>query len=189
MANGAARRGHVLRHPLAVGVRIGLLKIAIEKFEDAGEAEAFFGLGLFRGDACGRSGSGRGVRLIERRIAVENADFAGRRKLFERRVEAEAVRIGGELQRALEHRGAGAGAEAAVEERARPVGDDSGGIEIVFRTETVAGRAGAVGRIEAEGARLELRNGDAAVRAGQLFGEDVVSAANDGDRDETARRV
>src|SRR6267143_2377200 len=62
--------------------------------------------------------------------------------------------------------------------------DDAGGIEIVFGAEAVAGRARAVGRIEAEGARLKLRDGNAAIGASELFGEDVVLAADDGDGDE-----
>ena len=46
--------------------------------------------------------------------------------------------------------------------------------------------ASAIGRIEAEGARLELRNGNAAIRAGELFGIDVLFAADDDDGDEAA---
>src|SRR5882762_2941595 len=43
VTDAAERSGHVLRHPLAVGVRSGLFEIALEKFQDAGEAKAFIG--------------------------------------------------------------------------------------------------------------------------------------------------
>ncbi len=94
--------------------------------------------------------------------------------------------VSAEFERALENRGAGTWTETAIEERAGPVGDDLGRIEIVFRAETVARRARAVGRIEAERARLELRNGDAAIGAGELFGKSVLFAADDGHSDEAA---
>ncbi len=91
-----------------------------------------------------------------------------------------------EFQRALEDRGARAWAEAAIEERASPIDDDLGGIEIVFRAQAIARGASAVGRIEAERARLELRNGDAAIGAGEFFRKSVFLAADDGDGDEAA---
>src|SRR6202030_2551184 len=81
-------------------------------------------------------------------------------------------------------RGTGARTEAAVEERTSPVRDDARRIEIIFGAEAIARGTRAVGRIEAEGARLELRDGDAAVGAGQLFGEDAILAADNGDGDE-----
>src|SRR5579884_4309731 len=105
---------------------------------------------------------------------------------FKRHVQIEAVGVGGELESALEDGGAGARTEAAVEKRARPVGDDFRGVEIVFRPEAVAGRTGAVGRIEAEGARLELRHADAAIGTSEFFGKDVLAARHDGDGDEPA---
>src|SRR6266404_6945767 len=48
VADAAKRGGHILRHPLAVGVRSGLFEIALEKFQDAGKAEAFIRFGFFR---------------------------------------------------------------------------------------------------------------------------------------------
>ena len=88
--------------------------------------------------------------------------------------------------RALQIGRAGTGAEAAFEQRLGPIHDHFGGIEIVFRAEAVAFGASAVGRIEAEGARLELRNGNAAIGAGEFFGIDVLFAADDDDGDEPA---
>src|SRR5260221_10977881 len=97
------------------------------------------------------------------------------------------MRIRAKFQRALEDCGAGARAEAAIEQRAGPIGDDFRRIEIIFRTEPVARGTCAVRRVEAEGTRLELRNGDTAVGAGELFRKRVLFAADDGDGDKAAR--
>src|SRR4029077_9889099 len=97
----------------------------------------------------------------------------------------KAVGIRAKLDGALEQRGTGARTEAAVEERTSPVRDDARRIEIIFGAEAIARGARAVGGIEAEGARLELRDGNAAVGAGQLFGGDMVLAADNGDGNET----
>ncbi len=50
----------------------------------------------------------------------------------------------------------------------------------------MAFRARAVGRIEAERARLNLRDGNAAIGAGEFFGIHMLFAADDGDRNEAA---
>src|SRR6266567_5442682 len=47
VANTAKRRGHVLRHPLAVRVGAGFFEIAFEEFQDAGKTKTFFGLRFF----------------------------------------------------------------------------------------------------------------------------------------------
>jgi len=60
------------------------------------------------------------------------------------------------------------------------------GIEVVFRTEAVARRAGTVRRIETEGPWFENRHADSAIGAGEFFGKDVLLAADDGDGDEAA---
>ncbi len=49
VADAAERRGHILRHPLAVRVGAGFFEIAFEKFQDAGKTKTFFGLRFFRG--------------------------------------------------------------------------------------------------------------------------------------------
>src|SRR5882762_128416 len=109
-----------------------------------------------------------------------------RGKFFKRSFEIEAVGVGAEFECALENCRARAWAEAAIEERAGPVGDDLGRIEIVFGAEAVARGARSVRRIETEGTRLELRNGDSAVGASELFGKSVLLASDDGDGDEAA---
>src|SRR4029077_1676545 len=92
----------------------------------------------------------------------------------------------GDFQSALEKRGARSGAESALEERFGPVRDHFGGIEIVLRAQAVAFGASAVRRIEAEGARLDFRHGEAAIGAGEVLEIDALGAADDGDGDEAA---
>jgi len=94
------------------------------------------------------------------------------------------VGIRGELKSALELTTARAGTEATIEERASPIDDDFGGIKIVFGAEAIASRASTIGRIEAEGARLEDGNREATVWARKFFGVDVFLAANDSHGDE-----
>src|SRR5882762_2856559 len=109
-------------------------------------------------------------------------------KFFKWRFEIEAVGVGAEFERALENRGAGTRAKAAVKKRARPIGDDPGRIEIVLRAEAIARGARSVRRIEAEGARFKLRNGNAAIGAGEFLRESVFLAADDGHGDEAVRQ-
>src|SRR5260370_30183334 len=104
-------------------------------------------------------------------------------------MENKPVGIGGEFQSALEVSGAGARAETSIKKRARPVHDDLGGIEIVFRAEAMAIRARAVRRIKTEGARLELRNGDSTIGAGEFFRKDGVFCAGRRKDDHSLRHL
>jgi len=110
VADAAESGGHVLRHPLAVGIRSGLFEIALEKFQDAGKSEAFFAFGFFRCCAIFT----RSATAVGWRVAVEKHVLDARGEFVEGRFEIEAVRVGAELQRALENRGSGARAEAAI---------------------------------------------------------------------------
>src|SRR6266852_2519523 len=181
VADAAQRGRHVLGHPLAIGIGIGFLEVALEEFEDAVEAEPFFGEDLFAGGV--RHGR-RGGAAVGGRPTVQDQGLHARRLFLESNLQVKAVGISAKLERPLEKGRTGAGAEAAVEERASPVRDDARGIEIVFGAEAIACGARAIGRVEAEGARLKLRDGNAAIGASELFGEDVVPAADDGDGDE-----
>jgi len=49
VADAAQRGGHVLGHPLAIGIGVGFLEIALEKFENAVEAKSFFCADFFAG--------------------------------------------------------------------------------------------------------------------------------------------
>jgi len=53
--------------------------------------------------------------------------------------------VGAEFDGAFEQRGAGTGAEGAVEEWACPIDDDARGIEIIFGAEPIASGTRAVG--------------------------------------------
>ena len=68
-----------------------------------------------------------------------------------------------------------AGLDRAVQDRLVPVGDDKVGVCDQLRAETRADRARAVGIVEREHARRELRKTDAAVLAGVVLGEDRVA--------------
>src|SRR5258708_7140643 len=111
-----------------------------------------------------------------------------RGKFFKRCFEIEAVRVGAEFEGALENRGPGAWAKAAIEDRARPISNNPGGIEIVFRAEAIAGGARAIGRIEAERTRLELWNRNAAIGTSEFFGKSVLLSADDSHGDEAVRQ-
>src|SRR5712671_8077393 len=108
---------------------------------------------------------------------------------FQKGYSGQTMRVRAKLDGALEQRGAGTRAESAVEEWACPIDDDARGIEIIFGAETIASGTCAVGRIETEGARLELRDGNAAVGAGEFFGEDVILAGDDRDGHEAGREL
>ena len=90
-----------------------------------------------------------------------------------------------QFQSAFQNGGRRAGPKAAIEERARPIGDHFRGIEIVFRTEAVTGRASAIRRIETKRTRLKLRNADAAIGACQLFRKRKFFSAHYGNRYQT----
>jgi hypothetical protein len=77
-------------------------------------------------------------------ISVKDEILRFARKFFERRIQIESVSGGGNSQRALQIRRAGAGTKASFEKRLGPINDDFGGIEIVFGAQAVAFRTCAV---------------------------------------------
>src|SRR6185437_7450262 len=107
----------------------------------------------------------RAVAPIRRRITVEKQILNTGRIFLEGGLQIEMIGVGGKLEGALEDGGAGAGTEAAVEEGTSPVRDDSCGIEVVLGAKAITGGTCAIGRIEAERTRLELRDRNAAIRA------------------------
>ncbi len=100
-------------------------------------------------------------------LAVEQQVLDFLRKIFERRAEVDAVSVGHDLQLVDQILRRRARAQPAFEQRLRPVGDHLRGIEVVVAAQAVALRAGAIGAVEGERARLQLRHVDAAVGAGQ----------------------
>ena len=144
-AGGAGRRRHEVHHVLAIAVAARLVDGVAQVAEDAVKAGA-------RRFALGRPVD-QDVLLLGRQI-------------FERLLQVDVVAVGGEVDEPEQVLRCGARAEAAVEQGLGPVGDDLGGIEIVERAEAVALGTGAEGGVEAEAARLEFGNVEAAIGAG-----------------------
>ncbi len=107
-----------------------------------------------------------GARCFRLRRSYEEQFLLFKGELLEGLLQIDLVTLGGEVDEAIEILRTGARAEGAVEQRLGPVGDDFGGVEIVDAAEAVALGTGAVGGVEGEAARLELRDVEAAVRAG-----------------------
>ena len=160
-ADRAGRGGHVGHHVLAIAVAASLFDRVAQESQNAVKAGA-------RRFALGR--------------AVDQQVLLARGQVFERSLEVDLVAVGGEMDELEQILRRGTGAEAAVEQRLRPVGDDLGGVEIVERAQAVALRAGAEGGVEAEAARLQLGHVEAAVGAGHGGGEQLLFAAGDGDQ-------
>ena len=151
VALGAAGRGHVLHHVLAVALGPGVFEVGAEIGVDAVEAGAG-GLGA--------------LRAVEEEILLGLAQFG------EGALEVDLVLVGRELDEAEEIGGGGAGAHGAVEQGLGPVGDGLGRVEVVDGAQAVALGAGAIGGVEGEGAGLQAGDVDAAVRAGHGGGEE-----------------
>ena len=171
VASRAGDGRHVLREPLAVAVRARFFEAAFEKWHDALKIQLLVGASVSR-DCRAESGSA---------LCAKSYRTACRDRIRKRRRRFAAC--------AARKSEPEAGPKAAFEERLGPIHDHLGRIEIVFRAEPVAFRACAVGRIEAERARLELRNGNAAIGAGEFFRIFVLLAADHGNRDEPAREL
>jgi hypothetical protein len=76
-----------------------------------------------------------------------------------------ALRLAGERERSA----AAPGDDRALPQRAPRIGDDALGVDARARADAVAGRAGAVGPVEREHPRLDRRERDAAVDAGEAL--------------------
>ena len=107
--------------------------------------------------------------------AVHEAVAELRRELLVWRVEGDAVLLRDLLEeRVVIHDRVVSGAAPGVDAFAqgqRLVGHDQVFVEVEETSEPAAGRAGAEGGVEGEGARLQLVEGNAAVRAGVQLGE------------------
>ena len=68
--------------------------------------------------------------------------------------------------------------QSAIEQRLRPIGDHLRRIEIIAAAEAVTLGASSIHAVERKRARLELRHADAAIRAGQLLGIELLFAAH-----------
>ena len=106
--------------------------------------------------------------------AVQHRLLRPRRQLLPRRVEVEALGVGHALQQPQEVLAGLAGRprrDRALGEGLLRVGDDELGVDLLAGAQAGADRAGAERRVEREGPRLELVDGQrVVVRAGQPFG-------------------
>ena len=145
MAARAVRGRHEAHHVFAVGLGFGFFHVVAEEAEDAVKAEA----GALRAG-----------------WSVEQEVLLGFLESLERKLQVDFELFGRKLHCAQQILRGGTRPEAAVEERFAPVGDHAGWIEVEDGAQAVALGAGAVVGVKAEGARLELGDVDAAIRAG-----------------------
>ena len=101
-------------------------------------------------------------------------------------LEVDLVAVGDRLDdRLVEARVAERpGHERALADRERRVGHEQVGVDLLLRAEAGAARAGAVRRVEAEDARLELRQADAVLGAGEVLAEGELVAVEHVDDDQ-----
>ena len=158
--------GQLLAHPGAIGLLEAALQVAqyaLERLVDRVAPDAVL------------------VAELDRLLvgAVQDRVADPLRQVVPGRTSGDLVVPGEALQRlvVVGRLGAGPGRDGAVSEAGPLVGDDKVGIEEALDAESVAGRAGAVGRVEAEQARLDLLDGEAALGTGKARGEHRAGAA------------
>ena len=153
----------LLAHPRGLGLEQAAVEIADHALERLLDLVAALAVDEAEGD---RAAAG----------AAED-DVAGfLRQVAPRDVEVEIVGAGERAQHLhVIRRGRlrlGPGDDRALGDREVVVGDDQVLVEDQLLAEAVAGRAGALRGVEAEQPRLDLGDGEAGDRAGELFGED-----------------
>ncbi len=165
LADRARLLGHVALHPLADRVGVGLVVSALEVVDDPLEADA---VGAPAAEAVG---VGHLVALASGAVEEDLAVLVG--ELLPGRVGVDAVVLGHRLDQPLPVAGVALppGLQRALGERQRRVWNHQLGVDHPLEAEPVTALAGAVGRVEGEDARLELRDRGAAVEAGEALGE------------------
>src|SRR5690606_5068604 len=115
--------------------------------------------------------------------AVEDDPARALRQLAPRRLQVEAEVVGEGAQAvpvedlAAVRAATRPGGDGALGDRERAVRNDQLGVELLQEAEAAAGGAGAVRGGGREGARLELLEEGAVLRAGELLAEQLVGAA------------
>ena len=137
--------------------------------------------------ACGIGGApvAPGLGPLEQQVAGPLGQLA------EGGVEVDAV-VTAERDERLAHQPRVAGRprrNRPLRQRARPVGDDAGRVEVVQRPEPLALGARPVRRVEREGARRHLGHADAALDAGQPPREEPVARLEAVDDDDVPREA
>ncbi len=153
----------LLAHPRAFGLQHAAVEIADHAFERLGD-----GVALLAVDEGERDGLAAG--------AIEDDELHLARQFVPRgfKLEAEVRGEAGENLHVIGRRrvGLGPGDDGALLERKVFVGDDELRIEQQLFAEAIAGGARALRGVEREQAGFERVDGEAADRAGELFGED-----------------
>ena len=165
-ATGRTRHfAHVAEVAFLLVVALRLVDLAVQVVQDALERRGVLprptvAVAVADGDLLGVPGEHR-LALLLRQFRPAGV-----------RVDAEVLRECGEqLVEVAVVRGGCPGRDRA-DERGVLVRDDQGLVDLEFRAETVAGRAGTVGAVEGEAARLQLVDGQGvAVGAGHVLGE------------------
>ncbi len=170
--------GHVALDPLAIGIGVGLFVAALELVEDALEAHLV--------GAAAAEAVGVGDLVAFAPGAVEEDLALGLLQLRPGLVDVDAVLLGdrGDQPPPVGGDAAVPRLQGALGQREGRVGDDQLGVDDLLEAEPVAAIAGAVGRVEGEDPRLQLRDRGAAVEAGELLGEEEGLAVDDLDFDQ-----
>ena len=159
---------HEIEQIFAVGIGSGGFEILFEVAENPEEP-------------CLSLTLARALRLA---VQQEILNLVG--KFLEGRRQVETVGLDNQLDAANQVLRCRTGAQAAIEYRFRPIDNHLGRIQIVAASEAVALGTGSVGTVERERSRLQLRNADAAVGAGEARRIEGFVSVDDGDQDETA---
>src|SRR3954453_1722620 len=174
LADGARAKRHVLLDPLARRRRVGLAVAALEARDDAVEREHVL------------TPPPHAVAVLDVDLlavgAVEEPVLLRLGQLGPRLGGVDLVAVGDRLDHGLVEAGGAAHRprhERTVVDRERWVGNEQVRVDLLLRAEAGAARAGAVRRVEGEDPRLELRQRDAVVGAGEVLGEDELLAALD----------
>ena len=174
----ARLKRHVLLDPLALLRGVGLLVAALEVPDDPLEGEHV------------RAAPAHPVPVPDvdpLAVGAEEEEvllLLG--QVLPRLLEVDLPLVGDPLDDGLvEARAAGRpGDERSLADRERRVGDEQVGVDLLLGAEAGATWARAVRRVEREDPRLQLRQPDAVLRAGEALGERQLLAVDDVDHDE-----
>ncbi len=179
LAHRAGPQRHVLLDALALRRGVRLAIAPLERLDDAVECERVL------------APPAHPVAVLDVDLlalgAVEEVVLLLLRELLPRDRRVDLVAVGDCLDHRLVEAGRAAERprdERAVVERERRIRDDEIRVDLLLRAESGAARAGAVRRVEREDARLQLRERDAVVGAGEVLREEQRFAVDDVDSDE-----
>ena len=175
LADRARPEAHVLLDALALAGRVGLLVAALEARDDALEREHVRASPSHAVSVCD-------VHLVAAR-AVEEEVLLLLGELAPRLVDVDLVAVCDRLDNRLVVRGVAdrPGHERALGDRELRIGHEEVGVDLLLGAEPGAAGAGAVRRVEAEDARLQLGKADTVLGAGETLGERELLPVHDGD--------